>query len=622
MAPKYDGNSDNDNDDDFNPYEGLPSFRYSITNGRATGSSKRLTLQPFARHDDDSTHDRIRDRRGHVDMTDAGGSHGTGIRHGNDGCSDNDDCTLNSSLVVGGTTNVSSTMNTSRSNIHVKRGRHGKLPTKIRTTSERRVNTLRSSNRRLSAPIMAIREAPKATKGGEPPENPKSYGHKGRNAFNKYLKYKTQTAAVHAGKYKRRSDASSEMADVSILSEFYDVRRGLRRTISSHRIQRRQSSSERRRSRSPTTSRSRTDRRRRAYSPGVPRRRSASPSKYRERYDDFEYDNMDGRRVSFNNRVEYVQVPHPVDLLLREHQTKDPYRHLWFDEEDYDTIYNRSCDLIDDVIYGGKLPPSKDKDGLLKVAIHRIQRKPTSLLSNEDIPTLPKCVRGLEALIHSIDKDRERIKSKAWDAVLDEQHMQRKQHEKEQHEKDEDDIEEPFVLDDIEISNVYKMHSFKNQREAYRRGQSDAKIARDYADDTKQKVDEFKSKVEEQRRLSGFQQRRGSTNDGIMKSPVRKKRRKSAPAAYGRSLESSPPLDLLETMKTNSATDTKKADAIVGVRPSIKGEDLLDMFLPLMMMPKMHMTLMSNLELLTELAKVIREYKSTYRGARRRALKQ
>ena len=527
MAPSLlvDG-SNSHHDDVVDPFKGVPSFRYSVTQ-RGSSSIGPLLFPSLDSSLEVSRNGSLssNDRRDHSEAADESKK---SLKLGND--SDNDDCTLSSSLVIGGgaaRTNVSSTNNihNKSSEIHLTRGRHGKLPTKIRTKNEQRVNTMSSTNRRFSAPVTPIADLATGIQGEEMEDRVQSPGAlRQRRGFSKYLKYDTKTAAAEAGKYKRRSDTSSAIADVSILRQDPPLHRVVRRTISSPKAQRRPGAKERKRSRPPSSPRKHST----TFDRAIPRRRVSSPMMRRRRSSYAHEVNgqhslqlvvrgeevetlstqRDERVVSFCDQVDIIRVPHAVDLLSDHY--KDPYRILWFNDHDYDTIYNRSCDLIDNVIYDGQLPPTKGKDGRVKVALHKIQRKPTSLLTSSDIPTLPKCVRGIESLVHSIDKDRESIKAKAWDAVLDEQYMQKKQYEleqKEKHKTKEYDNSEPdneqskFEVDDIEISNVYKVHTFKNQREAYKRGQHDAKISLKYLEDTKRHVDKFQCRQEDQTKV-------------------------------------------------------------------------------------------------------------------------
>ena len=218
MAPSLlvDG-SNSHHDDVVDPFKGVPSFRYSVTQ-RGSSSIGPLLFPSLDSSLEVSRNGSLssNDRR---DQSEAADESKKSLKLGND--SDNDDCTLSSSLVIGGgaaRTNVSSTNNihNKSSEIHLTRGRHGKLPTKIRTKNEQRVNTMSTTNRRFSAPVTPIADLATGIEGEEMEDRVQSPAAlRQRRGFSKYLKYDTKTAAAEAGKYKRRSDTSSAIAGIS-----------------------------------------------------------------------------------------------------------------------------------------------------------------------------------------------------------------------------------------------------------------------------------------------------------------------------------------------------------------------------------------------------------------------
>ena len=166
------------------------------------------------------------------------------------------------------------------------------------------------------------------------------------------------------------------------------------------------------------------------------------------------------RNVSFLEKVHVKCVSYALHLV----PDRDP-RRLWYNQEDYDTIFERSCDLIDLYVEG---QPQKEKKGAIRLPRVGVRRR-LSITTADEIPSI---LRGLESLIDKLDKKKDDVKSKAWDAVLDEQFLQRDAGK--------------VILDDREISNAYKLCTFKSQREAIKRAQQDERDVRKYLKATKQ----------------------------------------------------------------------------------------------------------------------------------------
>ena len=112
--------------------------------------------------------------------------------------------------------------------------------------------------------------------------------------------------------------------------------------------------------------------------------------------------------------------------------------------------------------------PQKEKKGAIRLPRVGVRRR-LSITTADEIPSI---LRGLESLIDKLDKKKDDVKSKAWDAVLDEQFLQRDAGK--------------VILDDREISNAYKLCTFKSQREAIKRAQQDERDVRKYLKATKQ----------------------------------------------------------------------------------------------------------------------------------------
>ena len=350
------------------------------------------------------------------------------------------------------------------SNQRAQNNRHAIPPTKIMTRRSRRVNTFISNNRRIVSPTTCSSGMP---------------------TFSKYLKYNNQERAKESGKYRRTCDVSSTIDDVSSVPSSYSERRYCRSEAKQQRgsLNQREQHCEREPRRgvhrnisahmASSPSLSPSSQRQFQSSKGVnPTRdfntRSSCDIPVHLRGDSSAKESRIVL-VAFKDAVRVRCISYAADLLPH----RDPERILWYNQAEYDMIYQRSCDMVDLYIDGIQTTTTKADNGRPRNGTS--WSSSPSFLNEDD--ELPSVLRGLEGLVDSVDKEKDDIKSRAWDAVLDEQCFQR-------------DKKNAKVLDDKEISNVYKLYTFKSQCDAIKRAKNDEREVQQYLENTRQQYGE------------------------------------------------------------------------------------------------------------------------------------
>jgi hypothetical protein len=126
--------------------------------------------------------------------------------------------------------------------------------------------------------------------------------------------------------------------------------------------------------------------------------------------------------ITFDGNVKVKKVTSVHDL------TEEP-ESLWFQDEEYNRMKEKSFSLVDKVEQCGGLGHGRKY-----------------------------CTRGLENLMSDAHEEVQNTKYDGWDSVLNEQNLQRKQ----------------GTYDDEYMAKVYKFATFKNQKDAANRARQDA----------------------------------------------------------------------------------------------------------------------------------------------------
>jgi len=158
------------------------------------------------------------------------------------------------------------------------------------------------------------------------------------------------------------------------------------------------------------------------------------------------------RSITFDNDVN-VQKIEPVQFMA-----KDGPKELWFQENEYETIKIKTLALLD------------------RVGDHN---------SSGVVNGKKYCTRGLEKFM--TPEATEVKKHQAWDSVLNEQFLQRKDGE----------------YDEETLANIYKYSTKRSQSEASKRANQDAAAAEAYLKTTF----EMKSSFEEWKARTGYNRR-------------------------------------------------------------------------------------------------------------------